>query len=100
MIEIKACNETGLVDGVTTNPTLIKRSGWEPEHVYRDIQSLGIDDISMEVMGSYEEMLSAAAQLSEQFGDVATIKLPMTKDGLKVCKEISPLHTHQRHSDL
>ena len=90
--EIKACNETGLVDGVTTNPTLIKRSGWEPEHVYRDIHSLGIDDISMEVMGSYEEMLSAAAQLSEQFGDVATIKLPMTKDPGLLCARSSSTH--------
>ena len=87
---IKACNETGLVDGVTTNPTLIKRSGWDAEDVYKDIQALGIEDISMEVMGSHDEMLSEAARLSEYFGDTATIKLPMTRDGLKVCKEISP----------
>ena len=87
---IKECNETGLIDGVTTNPTLIKRSGWDAVDVYRDLLQLGIEDISMEVMGSHDEMLAEAAKLSEQFGDTATIKLPMTKDGLKVCKEISP----------
>ena len=87
--EIKACNETGLIDGVTTNPTLIKRSGWDAMDVYRDLmQALGIDDISMEVMGDYTEMLNQAAKLSETFGSTATIKLPMTKDGLKVCKEL------------
>ena len=86
--EIKACNETGLVDGVTTNPTLIKRSGWDAMDVYRDLQELGIDDISMEVMGDYTDMLNEAAKLSETFGSTATIKLPMTKDGLLVCQEL------------
>ena len=38
---------TGLIDGVTTNPTLIKKSGQDPEEVYRQIALLGVDDISM-----------------------------------------------------
>ena len=37
---------TGLIDGVTTNPTLIKKSGYDPEEVYRKIALLGVDDIS------------------------------------------------------
>ena len=84
--EIKACNETGLIDGVTTNPTLIRKSGRDPIDVYHDIESLGIQDISMEVMGDYTEMLNQAAKLTELFGSNATVKLPMTKDGLLVCK--------------
>ena len=38
---------TGLVDGVTTNPTLIKKSGRDPEEVYQELIELGIPDISM-----------------------------------------------------
>ena len=88
--EIKACVETGLVDGVTTNPTLIKKSGWDAMDVYRDLDALGIKDISMEVMGDYDQMLSEAMRLHDAFGYTATIKLPMTVEGLKVCKQLSP----------
>ena len=42
---------TGLVDGVTTNPTLIRKSGRNPEDVYRELKLMGIPDISMEVVG-------------------------------------------------
>ena len=42
---------TGLVDGVTTNPTLIMKSGRNPEDVYQKIKDIGVQDISMEVMG-------------------------------------------------
>ena len=42
---------TGLVDGVTTNPTLIMKSGRDPEDVYQEIKDIGVQDISMEVVG-------------------------------------------------
>ena len=45
---------TGLVDGVTTNPTLIKKSGRDPEEVYQELIDLGLPDISMEVVGTGE----------------------------------------------
>ena len=83
----KAC-DTGLIDGITTNPTLIRKSGRAPIDVYRDIESFGVQDISMEVYGDYTEMLNQAAKLAELFGPTATIKLPMTVDGLKVCQEL------------
>ena len=87
--EIKQAMETGLIDGVTTNPTLIQRSGRHPLSVYDDIRKLGITDISMEVMGDLDTMKYSAYDLSKEFGDVATIKLPMTIEGLKVCKTLS-----------
>ena len=80
---------TGLIDGVTTNPTLIRRSGAEPYDIYGAIADLGVTDISMEVSGSVGEMYEEAQKLSKTFGDVATIKLPMTPDGLQVCKQLS-----------
>ena len=81
--------ETGLVDGVTTNPSLIMKSGRDPEEVYQEIKDIGVQDISMEVMGDAQTMLDEAIRLVDKFGSVSTIKLPMTRDGLLVCKELS-----------
>ena len=81
--------DTGLIDGVTTNPTLIMKSGKNPEDVYQEIKEIGIKDISMEVVGGFDEMYSEGYRLAEKFGDVATIKVPCTRDGLLVCKALS-----------
>ena len=80
---------TGLVDGVTTNPTLIRKSGRNPEDVYQEIKDMGVQDISMEVVGDAQVMLDEGLRLVDMFGSVATIKLPMTRDGLMVCKELT-----------
>ena len=78
---------TGLIHGITTNPTLIKKSGRDPWKVYRDIVELGVDDLSIEVYGeSYDELLTNSLTVIENYGNVATIKLPCTIDGLKVCR--------------
>jgi len=81
--------DTGLIDGVTTNPTLIMKSGKNPEDVYQEIKEIGIKDISMEVVGGFDEMYSEGYRLAKKFGDVATIKVPCTRDGLLVCKALS-----------
>ena len=80
---------TGLVDGVTTNPTLIMKSGRNPEDVYQEIKDIGIKDISMEVVGDEGQMYCEGKRLYEKFGDVATIKVPCTREGLIVCKRLS-----------
>ena len=80
---------TGLVDGVTTNPSLIMKSGRNPEDVYQEIKDIGVQDISMEVVGSDLEMYEEGIRLYEKFGDVATIKVPCTREGLIVCKRLS-----------
>ena len=84
--------KTGLVDGVTTNPTLIMKSGRNPMDVYQDIKDIGVRDISMEVVGSAAQMYHEGRRLSDMFGDVCTVKLPMTRDGLSVCKELSDMN--------
>ena len=87
---IKKYFATGLVDGVTTNPTLIMKSGRDPEEVYQELIDLGVPDISMEVVGSDEIMLAEGRRLIKKFGkDHATIKVPCTPDGLWVCKQLS-----------
>jgi len=80
---------TGLIDGVTTNPSLIMKAGERPDDTYQAIKDIGVKDISMEVSGSANEMLDDACRLADKFGDVATIKVPCTVDGLKVCRKLS-----------
>ena len=80
---------TGLIDGITTNPTLIMKSGRNPEDVYRELADNGLTDISMEVVGDRQVMLDEGRRLSRDFGDVATFKVPCTPDGLRVCKMLS-----------
>lgn len=85
---IKKHNETGLIDGVTTNPSLIMKSGRNPDDVYQELKDLGISDISMEVMGTADDMISEGMRLYEQFGHCSTIKVPLTRDGLLACKQL------------
>ena len=80
---------TGLIDGVTTNPTLIMKSGRQPYDVYGEIKELGMTDISMEVVGSMVEMCEEGRNLVKKFGDVTTIKVPCTPEGLQACKILS-----------
>ena len=80
---------TGLIDGVTTNPTLIMKSGRDPEEVYQELIDFGLTDISMEVVGNRKEMYQEGVRLAEKFGKCATIKVPCTPDGLAVCRELS-----------
>lgn len=80
---------TGLIDGVTTNPSLIKKSGRDPEDVYQELIDLGIQDISMEVVGNGIEMAREGERLHKKFGRQATIKVPCTPDGLYACRVLS-----------
>ena len=81
--------KTGLIDGLTTNPTLIRKSGRKHEEVYQELKDIGIPDISMEVIGNKENMISEGKRLHRKFGKMATIKVPCTVDGLIACKELA-----------
>ena len=80
---------TGLVDGLTTNPTLIMKSGRNPEEVYEEIKEIGVPDISMEVVGTGEEMVAEGRRLKKKFGDITTIKVPCTRGGLAACRVLA-----------
>ena len=81
--------ETGLIDGVTTNPTLMMKSGRNPDDVYQELINLGVPDVSMEVVGDSYEMIQEGLRLAEKFRYQATIKVPCTPDGLIACRELS-----------
>ena len=81
---------TGLIDGITTNPTLIRKSGRDPWKVYTDIIELGVEDLSIEVNGeTSKELIENGVAVNKNYGNVATIKLPCTIEGLKACKYLS-----------
>ena len=90
---VKARLSTGLISGITTNPTLIFKSGRHPQEVYWELIKLGINDISMEVVGDNEQdLFSRAMGHVKSYGSHVTIKLPCTIDGLKVCKRLSTVN--------
>jgi transaldolase len=81
---------TGLIDGVTTNPTLILKSGRDPEEDYQEIKDIGVEDISMEVVTDEVSVFVAEGKrLHEKYGDVCTVKVPCTVEGLKACKRLT-----------
>jgi transaldolase len=84
--------DTGLIAGVTTNPTLIRQSGRDPWSVYTDIAELGVEDLSIEVVGETSaNLITLGLNVNENYGNVATIKLPCTIEGLKACKHLSTI---------
>ena len=89
--EIAERYKTGVISGVTTNPTLIKRSGRVPDDVYADlIDDVGVQDLSIEVDGQdTNTLLSNGIKYGKFWTHQATIKLPCTYEGIKACKTLS-----------
>jgi len=84
---------TKVISGVTTNPTLIKKNGEDPDVVYKEMIDAGIEDLSIEVKGDIADDLVANGIIyNRQFGDKATIKLPCTVHGIRACKILSSLN--------
>ena len=83
--------DAGVISGVTTNPTLIKKSGREPDDVYADlIQDLGVEDVSIEVDGKYaDNLIENGIKYGKLWVEQATIKLPCTPEGVKACKVLN-----------
>jgi len=87
--EIRDLAETGLLDGVTTNPSLIHKSGRNFLEVVREIAGICPGPISAEVVAlDYDTMMSEAEILRKIANNIA-IKVPLTRDGLKACKALT-----------
>ena len=89
--EIEKAYETGLIDGVTTNPTLMKAAGRDPKEILTEITDMFPWDssVSAEVVADTAEDLLTIADDYCEINQNITIKLPMTVEGLKACKELS-----------
>ena len=94
---IKKYYGTGLIDGVTTNPTLIRKSGRDPEEVYQELADYGVRDISMEVVGDEQTMTEEGRRLHSKYAfqskklsiNPTTIKVPLSPDGLRTCRSLA-----------
>jgi len=87
--DIRELNALGLVDGVTTNPSLILKSGRDIIEVTKEICSIVDGPVSAEVAATeYEQIMKEAAVLGA-IADNICIKLPLTLDGLKACKSLT-----------
>ena len=89
--EIDSRLSSGVISGVTTNPTLIKKSGKDPDDIYADlINDIGVKDLSIEVNGQFaDQLIENGIKYGKLWQNEATIKLPCTPEGIKACKTLS-----------
>ena len=89
--EIRELNELGMVDGVTTNPSLIRKSGRNIIDVTKEICEIVSGPVSAEVTAiEADQMIAEGIKLAEIAENIA-VKVPLTWEGLKACKAISDL---------
>lgn len=86
---IKTVNELGVVDGVTTNPTIISREGRDFETVIKEICQIVDGPVSAEVTGVTAEEMIAEARDIAKWADNIVVKIPMTMEGLKAVNVLS-----------
>ena len=87
--EIRKAKAMGLVDGVTTNPTLLAKEGEETEKLIRKIWQEVKGPVNVEVIGITSEEMVKEARTMATWGDEIVIKIPITPEGLKAVKILS-----------
>ncbi|NQV39261.1 MAG: fructose-6-phosphate aldolase [Nitrosopumilus sp.] len=86
---IKKFNDMGLLDGITTNPSLMSKEGGNPKDAMEEIAKIIQGDVSLEVISTeYSGMMEEGKRL-RKYGKNVVVKVPMTPDGLKACKSLS-----------
>lgn len=91
--EIRDLASTGLVDGVTTNPSLIAKSGRNFLDVIREICDIVEGPVSAEVAATDHETMLAEGRKLAKLAPNVTVKVPLTEDGLKTCKALTDAGT-------
>ncbi len=87
--EIARLNPSGLVDGVTTNPSLIMKSNRDVREVLADICELVSGPVSAEVVATETEQMIQEGQVLAAIASNIVVKVPLTWDGLKACRALS-----------
>ena len=87
--EIRELADTGLLDGVTTNPSLIMKSGRDITEVTKEICSIVDGPVSAEVTATDFDGMMKEAKVLAKIADNICIKLPLTMDGIKACKHLT-----------
>lgn len=87
--EIGELAETGLLDGVTTNPSLVHKAGRDFMEVVREICGIVAGPVSAEVVALDHEEMMREAEVLRKIADNIAIKVPLTIDGLKTCRALT-----------
>ena len=90
--EIKKGLEMGLVDGVTTNPSLLSKEKKNPDDVVKEIVSLVPGPVSLEVLSTEAHAMLEEARRLASLGNNVVVKIPMTAEGMKAVKKLSEEH--------
>ncbi|QHL90320.1 fructose-6-phosphate aldolase [Sphingomonas changnyeongensis] len=87
--DIRELAETGLLDGVTTNPSLIHKAGRDFLDVVREICAIVPGPVSAEVVALDHDGMMREADILRRIADNVTVKVPLTLDGLKTCRRLT-----------
>ena len=87
--EIRDLAETGLLDGVTTNPSLIHKAGRDFLDVVREICGIVAGPVSAEVVALDHDGMMREAEILRKIADNIAVKVPLTVDGLKTCRKLT-----------
>jgi transaldolase len=86
---IKMYNDMGLLDGITTNPSLLSKESGDPHKTMEEIVQIIKGDVSLEVIATdYDGMIEEGRRL-RKYGENVVVKCPMTAEGLKACKTLT-----------
>lgn len=83
---IKMYNDMGLVDGITTNPSLMAKEGGDPQKVMEEIVQIIKGDVSLEVLSLETNGMLEEGRRLRKYGNNVVVKCPLTPEGLKACK--------------
>jgi transaldolase len=86
---IKMYNDMGLVDGITTNPSLMAKEGGDPQKVMEEIVQIIKGDVSLEVLSMETSGMLEEGRRLRKYGNNVVVKCPLTPDGLKACKTLT-----------
>ena len=86
---IKKYNDMGLVDGITTNPTLLSKENEDPADLMREIVRIVRGPVSLEVVGTKTEEMVEEAHRLMKYGQNVVVKIPMISDGLRAIRQLN-----------
>ncbi|OLD22340.1 MAG: fructose-6-phosphate aldolase [Thaumarchaeota archaeon 13_1_20CM_2_39_20] len=86
---IKMYNDMGLVDGITTNPSLLAKEGGDPQKTMEEIVRVVKGDVSLEVLSTEMPGMLEEGRRLRKYGNNVVVKCPLTPEGLKACKMLT-----------
>ena len=86
---IKMYNDMGLVDGITTNPSLLAKEGGDPQKPMEEIVRIVKGDVSLEVLSIETSGMLEEGRRLRKYGNNVVVKCPLTPEGLKACKMLT-----------